>query len=260
MPAALVVNRSRSQIPLRLHDAHSLQVPRTRSGHRRVAGRGCDTSPVAATDGYGGLSARFYSAYIEHPLLGRMVIRLIWGGDARPMYHSLGALRDLDTGLTIVDGACGAGLALRWLEPSRVGRYLGVDSSPTMLARARERARRRGFRHAEFKLGDIAAIPLEDTTADMFLLYNALHVVAAPERAVREALRCLKPGGRIEGSMLLRGEVRRVDRFFQREETKPTGLLGPGGSRYDLRRWLEGLSGVEIEVDGSLATFRGRRP
>ncbi|MGH3979556.1 MAG: class I SAM-dependent methyltransferase [Pseudonocardiaceae bacterium] len=212
------------------------------------------------TDGYGGLAGRCYSAYIERPLLGRAVIRLVWGGDARPMYRRLAALHDIPAGLTVIDAACGAGLALHWLEPSRVGRYLGIDTSPTMLARARERARRRGFRAVEFELADIAAIPFDDAAADVCLLYNALHVVPDPEAAVTEAVRCLKPGGRVEGSMLLRGERRRVDRLFELEQSKQTGLLGPGGTRSDLRRWLEALSDVDVEVTGSFAIFRGQRP
>src|SRR3712207_7088150 len=57
---------------------------------------------------------------------------------------------------------------------SRVGRYLGIDSSPSMLARARERAHRRGFPDVELELADISALPLKDATADVFLLYNAL--------------------------------------------------------------------------------------
>lgn len=104
------------------------------------------------TDDYAGLGGRFYSAYIERPLLGRAVIRLLWGGDARPMYASLETLQHIEAGVTVVDAACGAGLALRWLEPSRVGRYIGADNSPAMLERARERANRRGFRDAEFEL------------------------------------------------------------------------------------------------------------
>ncbi|MDQ3319062.1 MAG: class I SAM-dependent methyltransferase [Actinomycetota bacterium] len=212
------------------------------------------------TDDYAGLGGRFYSAYIERPLLGRAVIRLLWGGDARPMYASLETLQHIEAGVTVVDAACGAGLALRWLEPSRVGRYIGADNSPAMLERARERANRRGFRDAEFELADIAAIPLEDGQADAYLVYNALHVVSDPEAAVAEAARCLKPGGRLVGSMLLRGEVPRVDRFFAREQRKPTGLLGPGGTRADLSRWLDGLSGIELEVGGSLAAFRALRP
>ena len=215
---------------------------------------------MAQTDDYAGLGGRFYSAYIERPLLGRAVIRLLWGGDARPMYQSLEALRHLEPGLTIVDAACGAGLALHWLEPSRVGRYFGTDASPTMLERARERASRRGFDAVELKLADVATTPLEDAQADLYLLYNALHVVSDPQAAAAEAVRCLKPGGRLEGSMLLRGEVRRVDRFFEREQRKPTGLLGPGGTRADLHAWLAGLSDIELEVGGSLATFRAWRP
>lgn len=129
-----------------------------------------------------------------------------------------------------------------------------------MLGRARKRARRRGFQGAELERADITAIPLESRAADVYLLYNALHVVAEPEAAVAEAVRCLKPGGRLEGSMLLRGEVSRVDRFFEREKTNPTGLLGPGGTRSDLRRRLKGLSNAEVEGSGSLVTFRARRP
>ncbi len=215
---------------------------------------------MAQTDDYAGLVGRIYSAYIERPLLGRAVIRLLWGGDAHPMYESLEGLSDVEAGMTVVDAACGAGLALRWLEPSRVGRYLGTDNSPAMLERARERARRRGFGAVEFQLADVTATPLDDGQADLYLLYNALHVVSAPEAALAEAARCLKPGGRVVGSMLLRGEVRRVDRFFEREQRKPTGLLGPGGTRADLQRWLDGFTDVEVEVGGSLATVRAQRP
>lgn len=215
---------------------------------------------MATTDGYGGLGGRFYSAYIERPLIGRAVIRLVWGGDASPMYRSLEALRELPAEFMVVDAACGAGLALRWLDPSRVSRYLGIDSSPAMLRRAREQADRRGFREVEVELADVAAIPVENATADVCLLYNALHVVPEPGRAVAEAVRCLKPGGRLEGSMLLRGERRRADRFFAHEQGSPTCLLGPGGTRADLRRWLAPLSDVEVEIGGSLATFRARRP
>lgn len=149
------------------------------------------------TDHYASLGGRFYSAYIEHPVLGRAIIRLLWGGDARPMYRSLEALGDVEAGVTVVDAGCGAGLALHWLEPSRVGRYLRTDDSPAMLARARDRANQRGFSTIELELADIAATPLEDAEADLYLLYNVLHVVSEPQAAVAEATRCLKPGGQL---------------------------------------------------------------
>jgi len=129
-----------------------------------------------------------------------------------------------------------------------------------MLARARDRANQRGFRTIELELADIAATPLEDAEADLYLLYNVLHVVSEPQAAVAEATRCLKPGGQLVGSALLRGEVRRVDRFFERERRKPTGLLGPGGTRADLHRWLDAFADLELEVGGSLAVFRARQP
>lgn len=150
-------------------------------GERRLVGppvqETWNTRFVTTADGYGGLAARFYSAYIVRPLLGRAVIRLVWGGDARLMYAALEGLRDLPADVTVLDGACGAGLALHWLSSSWQGRYLGIDVSPTMLARSREVARRRALHGAELALADIGAIPLDDATADVCLLYNALNAV-----------------------------------------------------------------------------------
>jgi hypothetical protein len=48
---------------------------------------------------------------------------------------------------------------------------------------------------------------------------------------------------------------------MDREAAKPGGMLGPGGTEADLRRWLRtaGLSDVSVESDGALAVFGARR-
>ncbi|CAN5498901.1 class I SAM-dependent methyltransferase [soil metagenome] len=211
-------------------------------------------------DDYAGLLGRFYSSYIARPRLARTVGKLFWASDFGPLYDSLETLREVRAEV-VVDIACGAGLALQWLDPAKVGRYVGIDQSPAMLARAEEVGRRRGFTAAELDLGEVTAIALPDGAADLALLYNGLHCFARPEAAVVEAARCLKPAGQLVGAMLVRGENRRVDRMMEREARKESGVMGPGGTIADLQQWLEdaGFGDVETSTTGSFATFSARR-
>lgn len=208
-------------------------------------------------DAYAGWLGRFYSFYIERPTLARVVGRAIWASDFGPMYQSLGAARHLPAGATVLDVACGAGLAFRWLDPSRPIRYIGVDNSPSMLERARRAARRRGFSHVELHLAEAESMPLPDGVADVGLLYNALHCVRNPVAVLDEVVRCLGRGAVLHGSMLVRGAVGRVDRLIDADADG--GIMGPGGTATDLRAWLEArLAGVEVGCFGALAVFRGR--
>ncbi len=207
-----------------------------------------------ADDAYAGAVGRFYSFYIERPRLGRLVGRAVWGSDFAPMYQSLEALRALPSGATVLDVACGAGFALGWIDPSRGLHYIGVDDSPAMLARARKRAG--GFDNVDLRLANVELMPLPNGVAEVCLLYNALHCFRDPEAALNEVDRCLKPGGQLLGSMLVRGAVRRADRLFEADANRGGTTLGPGGTSDDLQRWLhDRFTGVEVTTDGALAVF-----
>ena len=80
---------------------------------------------MSVVDPYGSQLGRFYAFYIEHPLLARAVGKLSWGTSFEALYRSLSGLRDLPNDVTILDACCGAGLALRWLDPS-IDRYLPI--------------------------------------------------------------------------------------------------------------------------------------
>ncbi len=191
-----------------------------------------------------------------------MVGRLVWGFGTSGFYASLRRLAALEPGWTVLDVPCGAGLALRYLRADAGHRYVGVDSSPAMIDRACRAARRRGFAGAELHLADVERIPLADAAADVGLLYNGLHCFPRPEAALREVVRCLRPGSELLGSMLVRGGARRADALMERQAAKPGGMLGPGGTEADLRAWLRaaGLADVRVESDGALAVFDARRP
>ncbi len=212
---------------------------------------------MSAVDPYGGRLGRFYAFYIEHRPIARVVGKLGWGTSFGGLYRSLDRLRDLPTNVTILDACCGAGFALRSLDPS-ILRYVGVDSSAAMLERARQTAVRRGFSGAELLLADVGAIPLPDRPADVALPYNALHAVPNPLAAVHEVARCLKPGGQVIGTMIARGQRRRADRFSEREIAS---LMGPSGTVSDLTEWLTRASfqGLNMSLDGALVSFQAQR-
>src|SRR5688572_18112261 len=91
----------------------------------------------------------------------------------------------------LLDVACGAGL-VSGLAASRGARVIGVDFSPAMLAEARQR-----HPSLEFREGDAEALPFADATFDAVVINFGLHHFPYPARAVVEAGRVLRAGGRL---------------------------------------------------------------
>ncbi len=74
---------------------------------------------------------------------------------------------------------------------------IGIDSSREMLAIARANLEREGLRHVQIRHGDIYALPFANDAADLVTIHQVLHYLDDPSRALAEAVRILKPGGRL---------------------------------------------------------------
>jgi ubiquinone/menaquinone biosynthesis C-methylase UbiE len=98
--------------------------------------------------------------------------------------------------MAIADLGAGDGNFSLLLAQSAV-RVIAVDSSQKMLAVGREQALRAGIGNVEFRLGDMEEAPIDDASVDLVFFSQSLHHAGHPERAVREAWRILRPGGRI---------------------------------------------------------------
>ena len=194
---------------------------------------------------FSGAFGAAYSAYMERERVSRMVARVIWGSDLRPFYASMRVIAAAPDGSTIVDCPCGSGVALRGLRPEQRVRYLGFDLAPAMIARARRRAVARGLRQTAFSQATATDLPLEDGEADLFLSYFGLHCFDEPKSALREAARCLRPGGRLAGSAIVRGN-RRLDSLRVRPGV---GGFGQVGDQQALRRWLQAARFERVEID-----------
>lgn len=90
--------------------------------------------------------------------------------------------------------ACGAGMIGRALA-REVGSVQGVDLTPAMIERARKEAAAEGLDNAEFAVGDATALEFDDASFDGALTRFSFHHIPAPQRALEEMARVVRPGG-----------------------------------------------------------------
>lgn len=134
-------------------------------------------------------------------------------------------------GEVVVDLGSGPGrdalLAARAV--GRAGRVIGVDMTPEMVEAARAAAERGAVRNAVFRLGDLEALPLADESADLVISNCVLSLVPDKRKALAEAFRVLRPGGRLIVNDIL-------------TETAPLA-----DARTDLEAWAACVSGAITE-------------
>ncbi len=121
-----------------------------------------------------------------------------WDSVRRELFGAhveLGALVDLlDPTWVVGDLGCGTGQLTATLAPV-VGRVIAVDESREMLDAARRRLADAG--NVDVRAGSLEALPIADGTLDAAVMMLVLHHLSEPLRALGEAARVLKPGGRL---------------------------------------------------------------
>jgi demethylmenaquinone methyltransferase/2-methoxy-6-polyprenyl-1,4-benzoquinol methylase/ArsR family transcriptional regulator len=96
----------------------------------------------------------------------------------------------------VLDLGTGTGRMLEIVAPL-ADRAVGIDQSPAMLNLARTRLEKAGLRQVQLRQGDLYALPVEREGYDLVILHQVLHYLDDPVRALREAARVLRPGGRL---------------------------------------------------------------
>ena len=165
-----------------------------------------------------------------------------------------------------LDLGTGSGLLLPELL-GRAERVIAVDASRTMLDMARQTVGK-GASRCDFRLGDLAHLPVADGETDAVVACMVLHHVSHPLEALAEAFRALRAGGQI--SIV---DLHQHDDESLRERLADLWL---GFAPEEVEGWLRdlnfdvvdaGVVGRSNEVDGvdmvgekdslKLITFRG---
>jgi phosphatidylethanolamine/phosphatidyl-N-methylethanolamine N-methyltransferase len=96
----------------------------------------------------------------------------------------------------VLEVGVGTGLSLPHYAPFL--KITGVDISPEMLAKARERVARHDLRHVEaLREGDAAHLDFADNFFDVVVAMYVMTVVPNPERVMQELERVCAPGGEV---------------------------------------------------------------
>jgi arsenite methyltransferase len=109
------------------------------------------------------------------------------------------AMAMMKAGETVLDLGSGAGfdcfLAAKKVGPG--GKVIGVDMTEGMVEKAAGLAKKYGYQNVEFRLGDIEALPVEDSSVDVIISNCVVNLAPDKSKVFKEARRVLRKGGRI---------------------------------------------------------------
>jgi ArsR family transcriptional regulator len=142
-----------------------------------------------------------------------------------------------------LDFGTGTGRMLT-LFASRARRVEGIDLSHQMLTVARSNLEQEGVANASVRHGDATAAPYPDNCASLVIIHQVLHFLDDPGRALAEAARVLKPGGRL---IVVDFAPHALEHLRQQHAHRHLGV-----SEADFERWA-GKAGLTVK---SARTFR----
>jgi ArsR family transcriptional regulator len=137
------------------------------------------------------IAARKHGQTWAESVAGRMELHYSPGRTWEATARALIGLLELGD---VVDIACGDGV-LSELIAERARRVTCVDISATVIAAARKRLAR--LANVDFCEADMHALPLASAAYDHVFLMHALAYTREPQKAIKEAARLLRPGGRL---------------------------------------------------------------
>ena len=96
----------------------------------------------------------------------------------------------------VLDVGCGVGMTPCYIAKEHGCRVVGVDLRDAMIARSKERAKRKGVEdRVEFRVADALDLPFDEALFDVVLCESVVAFVRDKQKAVGEFVRVTKPEG-----------------------------------------------------------------
>ncbi|HET7102872.1 MAG TPA: metalloregulator ArsR/SmtB family transcription factor [Terracidiphilus sp.] len=143
--------------------------------------------------------------------------------------------------MTIADLGAGDG-SFALLLARGAERVIAVDASEKMIEVGRDRARSHGATNIDFRHGDMEELPIDSGSIDLVFFSQSLHHAAHPPRALAEALRILRSGGRVVVLDLVR------HRFEEAREMYADEWLGFAESEIEAMLAAAGFTGAHAAI------------
>jgi ArsR family transcriptional regulator len=151
--------------------------------------------------------------------------------------------------LTVLDVGTGTGRMLELFSPyAKNG--LGVDVSRDMLAVARSNLAQIPKQNCQVQLGDMYDLPVDANSQDLILFHQVLHYAEEPSRAISEAAKATKSGGKI---LIADFETHDLEALREQHAHRRLGFSDEQITRWAARSGLhladtERLSGGDLTV------------
>lgn len=132
---------------------------------------------------------------------------------------------------TLLDVGCGVGIGPVYLAERCGCHVVGVDITPRMLERARERAERHGVTGlTAFRAADMHALPFADQQFDAAIAESVLTFSPAKTAVINELARVVRPGGMVVFTEAIWIKLPPEDKrdFMARAGGMPEGVLSHG--------------------------------
>ncbi len=159
-----------------------------------------------------------------------------------------GAIAALKPGETVLDLGCGGGLDC-FLAAKQVGadgQVIGVDMTSQMVGKARENVRSGSYENIDIRLGEIEHLPVADNCVDVIISNCVINLSPDKPAVYREALRVLKPGGRLAISDVV--ATAQIPQEIRDNPAFLCGCIGGAAIVGDLEKMLAEIGFVQIEI------------
>jgi len=158
-------------------------------------------------------------------------------------------LAGLKEGEIVLDLGSGGGLDV--LAASKCvgseGKVYGLDMTDDMLALANQNKERMGVTNVEFLKGYIEEIPLPDESVDVIISNCVINLSEDKEKALSEAYRVLKPGGRLAVADML--TLKDVPSGIRKIAELRCGCLSGTLPATEYRRILEKVGFKDVDIE-----------